>query len=229
MSSVALIIPAAGSGSRMKQSTPKPFIRIGGLTILEHTLRCFAGLHHLHQVIVASSPEYISEVSAILKKAMPSGIKTKCVEGGAERQESILRALPYVDEVDLIAVHDAVRPFVHQNQIETCCKIAFEHGGAVLGIPAKDTIKKVDSNRIIRETPDRKKLWLAQTPQVFRKNILLRAYKKAQDDQFTGTDDASLVERLNVNTKMVTGEYTNIKITYPLDLKIARLLINQKK
>lgn len=228
MNSKVLIIPAAGSGSRLKKEIPKPYLEIAGKTILEHTITCFLSLDGLRQVAVATSESYLNITREILEKILPSNIMGICVVGGRERQHSIYNALQEVSEADLVIVHDAVRPFVTPAQIEACCSTAIDAGGAVLGVPAKDTIKRIDRELLIEETPSRRYLWQAQTPQVFKTKILMEAYSKAFEDDYIGTDDSSLVERLNYNVRMVEGSRSNFKITYPLDLKLARLLIEQK-
>lgn len=226
LTKATLIIPAAGSGSRLDTDTPKPYLEINGRTILEHTLRRFLGLEILSQVIVATSKSYISEAEAILGNVIPEVLSYRVIEGGAERQHSIFNTLEYVGSNNLVIVHDAVRPFVKVEHIKSCCEAALETGASVLGVPAKDTIKQTDDERIITDTPSRKYLWQAQTPQVFKKEILQEAYQKAFEDDFIGTDDASLVERLNYPVKMVEGDRSNFKITYPLDLKLAKLLLD---
>lgn len=225
----ALIIPAAGSGSRMKKETPKPYLQLSGKTILELTIRRFLSLEGLRQVIVPTSPEYVEEAEIILQNITPEEVSTISIEGGDERQDSIHNALERVSKVDLVIVHDAVRPFVKEEHIASCCEVAADTGGAVLGVPAKDTIKRIDDNRLIRETPSRKYLWQTQTPQVFRKEIILEAYEQAIEDDFTGTDDSSLVERLGRQVKMVEGDRSNFKITYPLDMKLAKLLMQESE
>jgi 2-C-methyl-D-erythritol 4-phosphate cytidylyltransferase len=130
-------------------------------------------------------------------------------------------------DVDLAIIHDAVRPFIKLNHIEDCCNSASQMGAAIAGIPVKNTIKEVDDEYFIRQTPDRKVLWQAQTPQVFKKQLILQAYQKAAEENFIGTDDASLVERLGQKVKIIEGDQSNFKITYPMDLKLARLLIEE--
>lgn len=213
----------------MQKETPKPYLQLSGRTILEHTIRRFLPLDGLRQVIIATSEEYLETAERILDSMLPQNIMRKCLIGGSERQDSIFNALSEVSDVELVIVHDAVRPFVCLEHIKNCCKTANEFGGAVLGIPAKDTIKKVDERQTILETPSRKFLWQTQTPQVFRKELILEAYQKAREDDFTGTDDASLVERLGTPVKMVKGDQSNFKITYPLDLELAELLIKKEQ
>lgn len=220
------VIPAAGSGVRLGSEIPKPFIEIGGRSILEHTLLKFVAAEGLVQIIVATSKEYFSAVEEIFDSLQDHNIAFKVVEGSRERQLSISNALPHIlDEAELVAIHDAVRPFVEVKDILKCCEVASQIGGAVLGVPAKDTIKKVSGNELIESTPDRKYLWQAQTPQVFQKQLILKAYESALQENYFGTDDASLAERIGGKIKMVEGARENLKITYPIDLKIAELLL----
>lgn len=213
----------------MKRETPKPYLELCGKTILEHTVRRFLQLTGLRQILIATSEEYLKVTDDILNQVLPDKIKAHCVVGGKERQDSIYNALGEISEVDLVIIHDAVRPFVKLHHIEACCRVASEKDGAVLGVPAKDTIKRVNEQQLIMETPSRKYLWQTQTPQVFQRELILLAYKKARQDNFTGTDDASLVERLDKTVKMVEGDRSNFKITYPLDLELAKLLIEKEE
>lgn len=226
MTKATLIIPAAGSGSRLDEEISKPYIQLGGSSILEHTIRTFLEFDILSQVIVATSQAYIQQAESILKKIIPDEVSFAVIEGGRERQHSIFNTLEHVADNNLVIVHDAVRPFVKLVHIRECCEAALETGAAALGVPAKDTIKRLDNDNIIRDTPSRKYLWQAQTPQVFKKEIIREAYSRAFEDNFVGTDDASLVERLGYRVKMVEGDRSNFKITYPLDLKLAKLLLD---
>nr|WP_286670533.1 2-C-methyl-D-erythritol 4-phosphate cytidylyltransferase [Fodinibius salsisoli] len=221
-----MIIPAAGSGRRMQKETPKPYLKIGGVSILEQTLRPFVLLSGLRQVVVATSDEYLGVAQQILESIFPEKVETCVISGGEERQHSIYNALQELTSVDLVLVHDAVRPFVAKQHIEECCRVADQFGAAVLGVPAKDTIKRVDDQQFVQETPNRAFLWQTQTPQIFRKELLEEAYEDAIRHDFIGTDDASLVERLGKPVKMVKGSQSNFKITYPMDLELAKLRIN---
>lgn len=227
MKNITLIVPAAGSGQRMQTEVPKPFLQLAGKTILEHTISCFYGLPGLSQIIIPASKAYVSRIREILEPQFPEAVALHVIEGGAERQLSIQKALQITEGAELVVIHDAVRPFVKKSDIQNCCEVAADQGGAVLGVPVKDTIKKVDDRFIIDQTPERKTLWQAQTPQVFKAEIILEAYRQARVDHFIGTDDASLVERLGQTVAMVRGDYQNIKITYPLDLKLAQLLLEE--
>ncbi|MEQ9308063.1 MAG: 2-C-methyl-D-erythritol 4-phosphate cytidylyltransferase [Balneolaceae bacterium] len=230
MDKLAVIIPAAGSGSRMGSQTPKPFLMLRNKTILEHTIHAFAKLDFVSQIIIATSKERESEVESILNTFTNHVEILSIVEGGKERQDSIKNALSIVsDKVDLVAVHDAVRPFISAELIERCSKCAKEFGGAIIGVPAKDTIKEIGKDSVIKKTPDRSKLWQAQTPQIFQKKLLISAYKAATIEKFTGTDDASLVEKVGGTVKVIEGDRRNLKITYPIDLKIAELILDEIK
>ncbi len=203
---------------------------LGDKLVLEHTLYCFAALSNLKQVVVSTSERYSYQTEEILAKVFPS-IETHVVMGGKERQDSINNALQVVNEsISLVMVHDAVRPFVTRKLIEDCISGALEAGGAITGVRVKDTIKEVDSNLEIVSTPERGNLWQAQTPQIFERKLLLDAYNNSRINNFTVTDDASLIEKMGGKVVMVEGDRQNFKLTYPLDFSIAEMLMkNQDK
>lgn len=222
---MALIIPAAGKGERLGEDVPKPYIKVAGKSILEHSLLKFKDVSGLGEVIVATSREYLDVTEQLLDRIFP-GLHCSVVEGGDERQDSIRNALEEIaDRTGLIAVHDAVRPFVTKEQIENCIDEASRSGGAVLAIPARDTIKVARKNLEIDETPDRSKLWQAQTPQIFWAALLREAYQYARDHNYLGSDDSSLVEKIGGKVVLVEGSSQNFKITHPHDLEIARFLM----
>lgn len=229
MPSLALVIPAAGSGKRLGSKVPKPFIELCGKPILHYTLRTFAQVDGLKEVVIATAPEFRGMAQTIMQEALPEEVISRWVAGGKERQFSIYNALKEVGDVDLVAVHDAVRPFVAPAIIQQCITEADEAGGAIVAVPAKDTIKRTGADLEIVETPDRSRLWQSQTPQIFRKKLLVEAYEEAIKKEFVGTDDASLVEPLGATIKLVEGNRTNFKITYPFDLEVAELLIRKKE
>jgi 2-C-methyl-D-erythritol 4-phosphate cytidylyltransferase len=227
--SKALIIPAAGAGKRMQHNRAKPFIALAGVPIVSHTIRRFLSLEGLEKIIIATSQQYLETTENILEREIGNRMQWECVEGGTERQQSVHIALDAVKEADVVIVHDAVRPFVTLEQIIRCCKEAEETGAAVLGVLSKDTIKKVDKQQLVTETPDRALLWQVQTPQVFSTSLIKKAYDKASDESYMGTDDASLVEWLGEPVKMVKGSARNFKITYPHDLELARILLKKER
>lgn len=228
MKKKAVIIPAAGSGSRLGSDIPKPFIELCGITILQRSIECFQHLEGGVEIVVATSKANFDKCTQIFEQISAENLSLKVVEGGNERQHSIWNAIQALSEsVELVAIHDAVRPFVSIKHIRQCFEGAQKVGGAILAIPAKDTIKRVDQNHFIVDTPDRSQLWQAQTPQVFKKHIILEAYKLALHEKFLGTDDASLVERMGNRISIVEGDRTNLKITYPIDLKVAELILKE--
>lgn len=219
---VSVILPAAGLGTRMSKTAKKQFLQLDGAPILIHTLRRFASIESVGEIIVACRAEDMDDVKAMLEGAHVAK-PVRLVEGGDSRQESVEHALATVaDGVDLVAVHDAVRPFADEAMIRKVIAEAEEHGAAIVGIVPVDTVKQVHLTKI-QTTISRDRLVLAQTPQVFKTALLKRAFEKAREDGFIGTDESSLVERLDeVEVHVVPGSDRNIKITKPTDLDLAR-------
>lgn len=225
---MGLIVPAAGAGKRIGKKVPKPYLMLQGHTVLEHTLQAFINVKSLGEVIVATSADYMDITKDILNRLFPD-ITTHVVLGGEERQDSIRNALGKISgKTGLIAVHDAVRPFVQLKEINKCIKGATRWGGAILGTPAKNTIKKVNSNQEITDTPDRKTLWEAQTPQIFWAALVREAYDYAYHHNLKGFDDSSLVEKIGGKVILIKGSDKNFKITYPTDLTIAEYLLKEE-
>lgn len=213
----------AGTQSR------KQFLQLEGVPILLHTIRKFARCAAVGEIVVALRGDDIAWVQDLLdeeKLAKP----VRLVVGGESRQQSVENALGHLDAgTTLVAVHDAVRPFVDLDGVERVINEAAACGAAILGIVPVDTVKRVHLNRIETTIP-RERLVMAQTPQVFTLAILREAYEKASADGFVGTDEASLVERLeNVNIHVVPGSDRNIKITKPTDLYLAKLFLAEEK
>lgn len=233
---VAVILPAAGLGTRMGKPQPdgapysrKQFLQLDGVPILLHTIRKFALAPLVTEIIVALRGEDIVWVQDLLDREHLSK-PVRLVVGGESRQQSVENALGHlVADTDLVAVHDAVRPFVELESIGNVIREAQSCGAAILGIVPVDTVKRVHLQNIETTIP-RERLVLAQTPQVFRTALLREAYAKAAEDGFTGTDEASLVERLeNVTVHVVPGSDRNIKITKQSDLELAHLFLSQEK
>lgn len=209
----------------MGSDVPKAFIEVSGKTILQRSIECFLNIDGMMQIIIPAPKNYTSTCERICSKLESGSVTLEVVEGGSERQYSIWNGIKVLNSgVELVAVHDAARPFVKEEFITNCFETADEFGGAVLGVPVKDTIKEVKRDLEIRSTPDRSSLWQAQTPQVFKKDMIVEAYKSALKEDFFGTDDASLVERIDGRVKMVMGDSENLKITYPVDLKMAEII-----
>jgi 2-C-methyl-D-erythritol 4-phosphate cytidylyltransferase len=229
---VSVILPAAGLGTRMGRSQPekagtsrKQFMLLDGLPILVYTVRKFAATPCVSEIVIALRGEDIEWVNELLQNEA-SMKPIRLVEGGDSRQASVENALATLaPETDLVAVHDAVRPFIDPSTIEKVIQEASETGAAVVGIVPVDTVKMVHLNKI-RQTLTRERLILAQTPQVFRYDLLKLAFEKAREDAFIATDESSLVERLEqVEVSVVAGSERNIKITRPSDMDLARLFL----
>lgn len=221
------IIPAAGSGTRFGGTVAKQFLDLAGTPIIIHTLRRFDECAEIAALAVALSP---SEIERFHQQAQTSGIRKplRIVQGGSERSDSIYNALEAIADwqPEIVAIHDAVRPFITPQQISAVIARAREVGAAILALPATDTIKEVEAG-LIKRTLDRRKIYRAQTPQAFRYELLLRAYGEARASLVPSeamTDDAMLVERLGAPVAIVEGSAHNIKITSPEDLRLAERL-----
>ena len=233
---VAVILPAAGLGTRMAKSQPdagthsrKQFLQLEGVPILLHTIRKFARCAAVGEIVVALRGDDIAWVQDLLD-AESLAKPVRLVVGGESRQQSVENALSHLDaDTTLVAVHDAVRPFVELDAVEKVIEEAAACGAAILGIVPVDTVKRVHLSRIETTIP-RERLVMAQTPQVFSLPIIREAFAKATADGFVGTDEASLVERLeNVNIHVVPGSDRNIKITKPTDLYLAKLFLAEER
>lgn len=187
-----------------------------------YALRTLSQLPDLTSLVVVVSADQEARAAAIVSQYGPWPVPLKLAHGGAERQDSVASGLDAIDPAaGLVLVHDAARPFVSLRCVQTCIDAAATSGAAIAAIAAHDTVKVVDTDSVIVETPDRSRIWLAQTPQVFRGALLREAYQHARRDGFVGTDDASLVERLGHPVRIVAGESTNRKITTPEDVQWA--------
>lgn len=225
---VAAVFPAAGQGKRMHAGMNKVFLELAGLPILVHTLRRFSQSTQIDYLVVVVAAEEVEAIRTLLR-SVPNLKPFQVVAGGTERQYSIANGLAILPEdTDVVLVHDAARPLVTVQTIDDVVKAAQKVGGAVAAVPEKNTVKIVSSDGTVIKTPPRETLWEVQTPQGFRKELLLAAYQKAKEENFLGTDDSSLVERLHVPVKVVESNYQNIKVTTPEDLVIAEALLRSQ-
>jgi 2-C-methyl-D-erythritol 4-phosphate cytidylyltransferase len=234
---VVAIIPAAGLGTRMapagKGVPSKQFFEISGTPILVHTLHCFASHPQVTDIVIALRPNEIDQCRQRLS-AENLATKVSMVEGGEHRQDSVHNALASLKAAkdDIVLIHDAVRPFVDPEIISSVIQEVEKHGAAIAGLPAVDTIKQVEraaEGAIITSTIPRERVVQAQTPQGFRYELIKRAFDSATADAYTGTDEASLVERIGESVWVVMGSAKNIKITTPGDMELAEFLIQQRK
>lgn len=227
MATIALI-PAAGMGKRMGAGMNKQYLQIGGMPILARTVAVFEQAPFVDAIYIISPEDEILYCQREVVAAHGFTKVRAVVAGGAERQHSVMNGLRAADadDDDLVLIHDGVRPFVPLHVLQRAIDVARTADGALVAVPAKDTIKVV-ANGIIRDTPPRETLWLAQTPQAFRYGIIRAAHEIAEAEGFLGTDDASLVERLGKEIHIVLGDYRNIKITTPEDLVLAEAFLKE--
>ncbi|KPJ99443.1 MAG: hypothetical protein AMJ60_05005 [Desulfobacterales bacterium SG8_35] len=225
-SKVAVIIPAAGSGIRMGLDYPKQFFELQGVPILVHTLRVFQQLDAIGHIIVVVPADNCSWVEDLVQRNDLTKV-CRVVAGGKERQDSVLAGLEALpEEVELVVVHDGVRPFVPVAVVENCLQEAEKSGAAMAAVPVKDTLKSVSSRGLIEKTISRAGVWQAQTPQAALKSLLQKAYAlAAKKEDFIVTDEAGLLELLGFPVKVVEGAEKNIKITGPEDLILARAIL----
>lgn len=225
---VYAVIVAAGMGTRMGSQTTKQLMKLSGYPVLYHTLRAFEETECVDGMVVVVR----EDEKQFIKEAI---IEQYCIEkvigivtGGATRTESVYQGIAYIQGEALVLVHDGARPLVTGEEIQRVINALKEHDGAVLGIPSKDTIKTVDEQGRIINTLDRSALWQVQTPQGFRKEILLKGYEAIKTNT-TIYDDASLLEGIDgVDVVMVEGYSTNIKITTPEDMMIGEAIIYKR-
>lgn len=215
---VSAIIVAAGQSRRMGGDTSKQFILIDGVPVIVRTLKAFEIAERIREVVIAARQEDIPQMYALIQDYEITKVK-QIITGGVTRQESVFRAIAQVDEnADFLAIHDGARPLIRPQEIDLAVSAAVEHGAAALGVPVKDTVKQVDADGKIVDTPERSTLWAVQTPQVFSRALYLRAAEQAGEAAAQLTDDCQLIERTGAPVYLVRGAYANLKITTPEDV-----------
>lgn len=215
---VSAIIVAAGQSRRMGGDTSKQFILIDGVPVIVRTLKAFEIAERIREVVIAARQEDIPQMYALIQDYEITKVK-QIITGGETRQESVFRAIAQVDEnADFLAIHDGARPLIRPQEIDLAVSAAVEHGAAALGVPVKDTVKQVDADGKIVDTPERSTLWAVQTSQVFSRALYLRAAEQAGEAAAQLTDDCQLIERTGAPVYLVRGAYANLKITTPEDV-----------
>jgi len=221
----AAVLPAAGSGRRLG-GVRKAFLPLAGEPLLLHALRPFLAHPAFEWIVVAVHPEDAASPPAWLAALAP---RVAVVEGGAERGESVERALAAVPEAaEVVVVHDAARPLVTRELVDRTVEVAARGAGAVAAVRATDTVKEVDGRGRVVRTLDRDSLWHAQTPQAFPRALLVEAYRRARADGVRAPDDAALVERCGGTVLVVEGSPENLKVTGPADLVVAEALLRRR-
>jgi 2-C-methyl-D-erythritol 4-phosphate cytidylyltransferase len=225
---VGAIIAAAGVGRRMKADRPKQLLALDGTPILVYTLRKFDSCEIIDHIVVPSPHEFVEEIRDLIQRERLKK-RVTVIEGGERRQDSVWIGMQHLDaETTTVAVHDAVRPCVTIAEIESVVAEANHRGAAILAIPIVDTVKQVERDQV-EMTVTREHLVLAQTPQVFKIEVLREAFERARTDEYYGTDESSLVERIHLPVSIVRGSERNIKITRPSDLTLARVFLEEEK
>lgn len=220
---VSAIIAAAGTGSRMGAGENKVFLKLLDKTVLEHTVLQFMNSSLVDEIIIVTGEEDIKRVEGLF---LNSSKPVKVIKGGKVRQESVLAGI-LASKGDIVAIHDGARALITTELIEKVIEECKIHKAAALGVVAKDTIKIVDDNGFIKCTTDREKTYQIQTPQIFTKELILKAHSKCA--QFVATDDCSLVENIKKPVKVVLGSYENIKLTTPEDLILAEGILAKRR
>jgi len=224
------LIPAGGMGLRMGGTVRKQFRALGGLPLLVHSLRVFQSSPIINAVILAVPEADLDYCRTEIVQANGFSKVAHVVAGGKERQDSVRHALALVDmEVDIVLIHDAVRPCLTPRMVKEVVEAADADGAAIIALPMRDTVKQVSGDRLIERTIDRQPLWLAQTPQASRRDWLDDAHRKAQAEGLTATDDAYLMEWLGHPVRVIEGSGENIKVTRPEDLVIAEAILTARQ
>jgi len=224
-SKVAVIVAAAGASTRFGGKVKKPFAQIDGRSVVIRTLELFVNRDEVSEIVLAVG---VDDHEMVRTKfgANLGFMGVKLVKGGTQRWQTVKNALAEVSEdVDLVAVHDAVRPCLTAEKITEVFEAAAETGAAILAVPVTGTVKRVDPDGTVEATVDRKGLYLAQTPQVFKRQWVVDAYEKITDTEVEVTDDAEVLERAGFKVTIVEGPENNIKITKKEDLKLAAAIL----
>ena len=212
----------------MGGSVPKQYLRIGGVPILCLTIELFERVRSVRDIVLVVPKAYAAKTEALARKGGYQKVK-QVVSGGRARQDSVRRGLEKIDRsIDIVLVHDAVRPFVREATVRAVIREAHSVRAAIVGVPVKDTIKVEGRTGFFTSTLHRDTLWAVQTPQGFHRPVLEYAHEKARSDHFTGTDEASLVLRINHPVSWIEGEVTNFKITVPADLELAEAVLRTR-
>lgn len=222
-----VVLPAAGSGKRMKADKNKLLLELAGQPIFLHTLAVFERDEACTGIWLAVKQSEQSVIESYVRGAGFTKVKGYAT-GGKERQDSVRACLELIPSCEVVLVHDAARPFIEPAVISNLVQAAYEKGAAIAAVPVKDTIKRAVDGKVL-ETVAREQLWTIQTPQAFRYPLLLQAARQALTDGFIGTDEAMLVERLGEPVHLVESTYENIKMTTPDDLVYGKAILDKRQ
>ncbi len=226
--SVAIVL-AGGKGKRMKSDVPKQYMELNGYPVLYYALKTFQD-SFVDSIVLVTGADQVGYCQKEIVEKYGITKVTKIVVGGTERYYSVYNGIQAIEEAEYVYIHDGARPMLTQAVLEKLRTELMEHEACVVGMPVKDTIKLVDENNLVKDTPDRRKVWMVHTPQAFSYSLIKKAYEQISDlEEQNITDDAMVVENtVGYPVKMIEGSYKNIKITTPEDLDIATLYLNGK-
>jgi 2-C-methyl-D-erythritol 4-phosphate cytidylyltransferase len=220
------VILSAGKGSRMKAEINKQFLLLQNKPVIVHALEAFEQCSEIDEIIVVAASDELQYFRTNIIDKFNFNKVRGVIAGGLERQQSAYNGLKSISQdCEIVLIHDGARPFVSQQTIIDCINGARIYGAVSAGMPSKDTIKLVDENDMVTLTPPRDRVWQTQTPQAFKRTLIIEAHEIAQNKGITATDDTMLVEMLGYQVKMLAGSYENIKITTPDDLSLGEQLI----
>ncbi len=229
MNKASAIIVAAGKGLRMNDAVPKQYLTVAGMPLVGHSILAFDNCPEIERICLVIPEKDFGFCQKDLLTQFDLKTEILLVAGGLQRQDSVYNGLLAIEnKKDAVAViHDGVRPCLRPDWILNCIMGAMDYGACILGMPAYETLKRVQPNGQIKGTLERSGVWLAQTPQAFQYRLIRKAHEKARQDCYYGTDDANLVERMGKEIKMIPGSRLNIKVTTPEDLKLASSLLEK--
>jgi 2-C-methyl-D-erythritol 4-phosphate cytidylyltransferase len=223
MTKVLAVVPAAGSGQRLGFKIKKPFVLLKGVPMIVRTLKALSASKKVDGIITATDKDSVKRLKGLVRKYRLRKV-IDVIEGGSTRLESVRNCLDVSgDDADMILIHDCARALVDSGTIDRSIELAVKYGACISAVPEIDTVKVAGKDMNVRNTPERSSLYRAQTPQVFRRDMIKKAY--ASKDISKATDDSSLVEAMGVRVKILVGSYRNIKITTKEDLKLAEVLL----
>ena len=228
MTGTSAIIPASGLGKRLGSDFDKAFVAVAGQPLIAHTLALFQDCPEIDEIILVIRTAQIVRAQELVRER--GFTKVKAVTAGGEvRQDSVRNGLAKLSPgCEIVVIHDGARPLVTQEIIASSIKAALKDGAAIAAVPVIDTIKSSPDGQFVSSTLERKQLYAIQTPQTFARNVIESAYERAYADHYFGTDDASLVERLGMPVRIISGSYENVKITTPTDIIIAEAIMKSR-
>ncbi len=222
------VLLAAGKGSRMNSDVYKQFLLINQKPVLYYSLQCFETSSLIDDIVLVTGKDMIEQCQRIIEEYQFTKVSV-IVPGGKERYDSVYKGLLSCKDTDYVFIHDGARPFVTHDILKRCFEAVKLTGACVTGIPSKDTVKLSDEEGFVKDTPDRRNVWIIQTPQVFSYPLITNAHKKIREEGTEGiTDDAMIIERVtDVPVKLAEGSYENIKITTPEDIAVAEAFLKR--